>query len=313
MVSRRKEIASESGPDLALLRVGLVGYGEVGTIFGRALIEAGVASVTAFDVKIADARWAASAHERALRAGVALAQRTHAAVEGADLVISAVTADVTREAAEQLAAALSNAAFVLDVNSASPGTKQACADIVARAGGRYVEAAVMSAVPPHGLRVPMLLGGPHAHALQPTLARLGFASRVGAPSYGVVSAIKLCRSVVVKGMEALAIESLLAARRYGIEREVLASLAESFPGLDWERHANGFWRRVVQHGRRRAEEMREAAATMRDAGVDARMANATADTQAWIAALDATGTFAGASDGDWRTLADRIGREASHR
>jgi 3-hydroxyisobutyrate dehydrogenase-like beta-hydroxyacid dehydrogenase len=117
--------------------------------------------------------------------------------------------------------------------------------------------------------------------------------------------------VMVKGMEALAIESLLAARRYGVEREVLASLAETFPGLDWERQASYFWRRVVQHGRRRAEEMREAAVTVRDAGLPPQMAAATADLQAWVATLAAAGAFTdSAPDAGWRAGAWRRSRRA---
>jgi len=296
--------------DIAALRVTLVGYGEVGRIFGAALAAAGVASVTAFDILVADASWMAAARARAAQDGVALASEIRTAVAQGLLVISAVTAASTTTAAQQIAAASQRGAFVLDVNSASPHTKTTCAEAVERAGGRYVEAAVMSSVPPHGIRVPMLLGGPHASALQPTLAALGFDATVGSASYGVVSAIKLCRSVVIKGMEALAIESLLAARRYGVEREVLASLAETFPGLDWERQATWFWRRVVQHGRRRAEEMREAAATVEGVGISSRMAVATAEVQAWVAALRADGAFdAAAADADWRDLADLIGRE----
>jgi 3-hydroxyisobutyrate dehydrogenase len=296
--------------DVASLHVALIGYGEVGRIFASALASA-VAGVSAYDVLIMDESWAATAHARAAEAGVLLASNTGDAVATASLVISAVTAASTAAAARQIAGACRSGTFVLDVNSASPHTKAACAEAVARGGGRYVEAAVMSSVPPHGIRVPMLLGGPYASALQPTLAALGFDANVGSTSYGIVSAIKLCRSVVIKGMEALAIESLLAARRYGVEREVLASLAETFPGLDWERQATWFWRRVVQHGRRRAEEMREAAATVEGVGTEARMAMATADLQAWIAALRAEGVFdAAAADAGWRELADLIGRKA---
>ena len=299
----------ETASSVATLRVALIGYGEVGGIFGAALVAARAQSVTAFDILLDDAPWAAKAQVRATRDGVALAMEARDAVAGADLVISAVTAAETLTAAEAIASATRPGTFVLDVNSASPQTKTRCAERVARAGGRYVEAAVMSSVPPHGIRVPMLLGGPHAETLQPLLAQLGFDAKVGAHAFGVVSAIKLCRSVMVKGMEALAIESLLTARRYGVEREVLASLAETFPGLDWERQASYFWRRVVQHGRRRAEEMREAAVTVSDAGSTPRMAAATADLQAWVATLAAAGAFAdSASDAGWRELADRIAR-----
>jgi 3-hydroxyisobutyrate dehydrogenase len=299
-----------SWDDVATLRVGLVGYGEVGGIFAAALARAGVAHVGAFDVLVGDAAWAAKAGDRAGRDGVALASSTRDAVADCRLVISAVTAAATGAAATQIAEACSAHAFVLDINSASPRAKQGCADVVAQAGGRYVEAAVMTSVPPHGIAVPMLLGGPHAEAAQPLLAKLGFNASIGSPSYGVVSAVKLCRSVVIKGMEALAIESLLSARRYGVEREVLASLAETFPGLDWERQAGWFWRRVVQHGKRRAEEMREAAVTVRDAGIEPRMATATAGTQAWVASLRADGVFDGVdAEGGWRALADRIARD----
>lgn len=298
--------------DVSTLRVAMVGYGEVGRIFSAALHQAGV-RVKAFDVLITDAHWAAEARSRAARDSIPLANDLSDAVADADLVICAVTAAATANAASQIAAVLRSGSFVLDVNSASPRTRKGCADAVNGAGGRYVEAAVMGSVPPHGIRAPMLLGGRHAQALHPVLARLGFDATVGSTDYGVVSAIKLCRSVVIKGMEALAIESLLAARRYGVEKEVLDSLKEAFPGLDWAKQADYFWRRVVQHGRRRAEEMREAAITVADAGGSPHMASATAEVQSWMATLRKEGAF-GAAGGDagWRELADAIDGAGAH-
>ena len=291
--------------DIGNLSIALVGYGEVGGIFGAALANAGVARVSAFDILASDAAWLAQARSRS--DGVLVATSNEEAIADAALVISAVTAAQTSTAAAQIARAVRKGAFVLDVNSASPRTKNACAELVDRAGGRYVESAVMSSVPPHGIRVPMLLGGAHAEALLPTLSALGFDAQVGSSSLGVVSAVKLCRSIVIKGMEALFIESMLAARHYGVEDEVLASLAETFPNLDWEKQATWFWRRVVQHGKRRAEEMREAAVTVNDAGVEPRMASAAAEVQAWVAALRAAGVFEGAiKDRGFRELSDRV-------
>lgn len=296
--------------DTHSLRVALVGYGEVGTIFGAALVQRGVAGVTAFDIKVSDAAWAEEARARASRDGVILADSLAAALADAGLAICAVTAAQTLEAARAIATACRKEAFVLDVNSASPRTKKACAAIVNGAGARYVEAAVMSSVPPHGLRSPMSLGGPHGKALHPLLGQLGFVADAGSPDYGVVSAIKLCRSVVIKGLEALAVESLLTARRYGVEDAVLASLVETFPGMKWDQQADYLWRRVYQHGRRRAEEMREAAVTVADAGLAPRMASATADVQAWVAAQRASGAFEGLEkESPWQRLADRIPRD----
>ncbi|MFO1302209.1 MAG: DUF1932 domain-containing protein [Burkholderiales bacterium] len=287
-------------------KVALVGYGEVGGIFGAALAQSG-ARVTAYDILASDAAWLAKARERAEAAGVTLATSNAGAVNGADLVVCAVTAAQARIAGEEIARSVGKGAFVVDVNSASPQTKIACAQRIDTAGGRYVEAAVMTSVPPYGIAVPMLLGGGEAEAVLPLLASLGFNATVGATELGTVSAVKLCRSVVIKGMEALFIESMLAARHYGVADEVLASLAETFPNLDWERQATWFWQRVAQHGKRRAEEMREAAVTVGDAGIEPRMASATADVQAWIASLRAAGVFESTGlKAEFRALADSV-------
>ena len=297
-------------PSPEALRVALVGYGEVGSIFGGALMKAGVAAVAAYDVKFVDAPWRAAAMERGAADRVTVTASAAEAVRDAHLVICAVTAAKSKDAAKSIAQACRPGTFVMDVNSSSPGSKKACADMVNAAGGRYVEAAVMGAVPPYGLRVPMVLGGPHAAALHPRLQELGFDAEPGTVEYGRASAMKLCRSVVVKGLEALAVESLLAARRYGVEREVLASLVESFPGMKWDTQADYLWRRVYQHGARRAEEMREAAVTVADAGISPRMAAATADVQAWIAERRAHGDFEGVAEASpWTTFADRLPRD----
>ena len=295
--------------DAAAQRVALIGFGEVGGIFAAALAQRGVAALTGYDILLGDPARSEAMRAKAARAHVTLAASAQQAVAEADVVISAVTASATRAAAESVAPALKPDAIVLDINSASPGTKTGCAAVVAERGGRYVEAAVMTSVPPHGIRTPMLLGGPHARAAAPVLAALGFAVTPVSDEYGVASAIKMCRSVIVKGMEAIVIESFLTARRYGVEREVLASLAETFPGIDWELQGSWFWKRVVQHGRRRAEEMREAAVTVREAGIEPTMASAIADTQAAVAALAAGGAFnAAGADARWRDLADCIPR-----
>lgn len=299
-----------TGHDVATMRIALIGYGEVGGIFGAALAAGGVRDIRAFDILQDDASRGSALRARAARDQVNVASSAGAAAAEADLVICAVTASATYAANASVADTLKPGAFLLDINSASPETRIACGAMVQAAGARYVEAAVMTSVPPFGLRVPMLLGGPDAAAALPVLSGLGFAACVTSPTLGVASAIKMCRSVIIKGMEAIVIESFLTARRYGVENEVLASLAETFPGLDWEKQGSYFWQRVVQHGKRRAEEMCEAAATVREAGFEPLMASAIADRQAWMAALAAGGAFADLSrDAAWRTFADRIPRE----
>ncbi len=292
------------------MKIALIGYGEVGRILAEDLRSAGHA-VSAYDLKLASApgdgmRTHARAH------GVTLAGSHSDAARDCELAFSAVTASQTAMAAEASAGALPAGSFYLDLNSASPGEKLRAAGFVAAAGGRYVEGAVMASVPPHRLAVPLLLGGPDAEALEPILRRLGFAARTASARLGVASATKLCRSVVIKGLEAMLIESLLAARHYGVEAAVLDSLRETFPGIEWERQAAYFFQRVIEHGRRRSEEMEEAASTVRQAGLSAWSAEGTAQRQAWMAGLADSGLFGPreAEDfvraSDWRVEADRI-------
>ena len=127
----------------------------------------------------------------------------------------------------------------------------------------------MTSVPPYRIKVPLLLGGGDAAALAPQLVELGFAAKVASDKLGVASAVKMCRSVMIKGLEAMVIESFTTARAYGVEDAVLASLKETFPGIDWEKQGAYFFQRVIEHGRRRSEEVREVAETVREAGLTA--------------------------------------------
>jgi len=291
------------------MHLALIGYGEVGRIMAEDLRARGH-DVSAFDIKLGT-RAGVMLRGHSVVHGVRLAESHRDAVRGAELTISAVTASQTVAAAEACAPGLQAGSFFLDFNSASPGAKIAAAEHVARSGARYIEGAVMTAVPPHRLEVPLLLGGPHAAEGLATLNRLGFAARVVSAHLGVASATKMCRSVLVKGLEAMVIESFVAARRYGVEEGLIASLRETFPGVDWEEEASYFFQRVIKHGRRRAEEMREAAVTVREAGLDPFSASGAAERQTWIADLADAGLFKNgrhrvARTHDWRDEADRI-------
>jgi len=292
------------------MTIALVGYGEVGRILAEDLrLQRRV--VVAHDRKLASEAGNAL-REHAAAHGVTLVDTHAEAARGARLVISAVTASQTVAVAEACAAGIDRDGYFLDLNSASPGAKQRAAALVDGAGGRYVEGAVMTSVPPYRIKVPLLLGGPHAEALAPVLDGLGFAARVASDQLGVASATKMSRSVMIKGLEAMVIESFTTARHHGVEDALIASLHETFPGIDWEKQAAYFFQRVIEHGRRRSEEVREVAETVREAGLDPFSAAGTADRQAWMADLADAGLFgergtAGfARSADWRTEADRL-------
>ncbi|MGJ4954065.1 DUF1932 domain-containing protein [Bradyrhizobium sp. HKCCYLRH2015] len=290
--------------------VGLIGYGEVGKILAEDLRKDGV-RVSAYDVKLADSRGdAMRSHAESI--GVTLTASHAELAAQADFIVSAVTASQDVAVAEACAPKIKPGAWFLDFNSASPGAKQRAAALIDGAGGRYVEGAVMTSVPPYRIKVPLLLGGAGARELAPLLNDLGFAAKSASDKLGVASATKMCRSIMIKGLEAMVIESFTTARAYGVEDAVLASLKETFPGIDWEKQGAYFFQRVIEHGRRRAEEVREVAETVRDIGLTPWSADGTAERQAWVADLADDGLFGTrgtkefARSPDWRTEADRI-------
>jgi 3-hydroxyisobutyrate dehydrogenase-like beta-hydroxyacid dehydrogenase len=290
--------------------VGIVGYGEVGRILAEDLREQGV-RISAYDIKLGGDQ-AAALRDHAAAHGVALAASHADLAAHADFVISAVTASQAVPVAQACAPTVKKGAWFLDFNSASPGAKQRAAALIDGAGGRYVEGAVMTSIPPYRIKVPLLLGGAGAPELAPLLVALGFDAKVASAELGVASAVKMCRSVMIKGLEAMVIESFTTARAYGVEDALLASLTETFPSIDWEKQGAYFFQRVIEHGRRRSEEVREVAETVRDIGLSPWSAEGTAERQGWVADLADEGLFGAkaapgfARSSNWRTEADRI-------
>ncbi len=265
--------------------VGLVGYGEVGRILAEDLRKQDV-RITAYDLKLGNSQ-AGPLRDHASVQGVALAASHADLAAKADFIVSAVTASQAVAVAQACAPAVKKGAWFLDFNSASPGAKRRAAELIDGNGGRYVEGAVMTSIPPYRIKVPLLLGGAGAEELAPLLVALGFDAKVASKELGVASAVKMCRSVMIKGLEAMVIESFTTARAYGVEDAVLASLKETYPGIDWEKQGAYFFQRVIEHGRRRSEEVREVAETVREIGLTPWSAQGTAERQAWVAELQA--------------------------
>ncbi len=293
--------------------LGIIGFGEVGSIFGSGLREKpGVTAVHAWDLKFAGAA-GEPARAAAKEAGIQAASDMAGLCAAANLLVSAVTASNTLAVAEEAARHVRPGTVFLDLNSASPGSKQLAAEALEAAGALYVEAGVMTSVPPYGIRVPMLLGGRHAAALADQLLAWGMDAKVVSEQLGVASAIKMSRSIMIKGLEALVVESYTNARRYGVEEHVLPTLKETFPQIDWDAQGAYFFSRVVQHGKRRAEEMRESANTVQEGGFVPVMASAIAEKQDWVAGLAREGVFDGIGPkARWQDYADRLITQAGH-
>ena len=262
-----------------MMKLALIGYGEVGHIFARDFLATGKVDIAVYDLLFDDPEQGALTRQEATANGLKVAATAADAAKEARVVISAVTADAVAGVAQQAANYLKPGQMFLDINSSSPVTKKNAFAQVDAIGAHYVEGAVMQPVPGPDLKVPILCGGPYAQEAADLLNPLGMNMTPVSEEPGRASAMKLCRSIMIKGIEALIVDCAASAKAWGVEKEVFGSLQETWPSIDFADLSVYMGQRVRQHGIRRAAEMREAAMMVADLGRNDTLCKAVADAQ----------------------------------
>ena len=264
-------------------RISFIGFGEAGQAIASGLRDEGIERIAAWDIlfpESAGARLKAAGQAIGVRAASSAAD----AVRETDLVISAVTAASSVDAARSVGPHLTGNPYYLDINSVAPGRKQETAKLLVERA-RYVDVAVVAPIHPARHRTPLLISGQHAEEISPLLRELDMQLTVVSDETGDAAAIKMIRSVMIKGIEALTLECFLAAERAGVLEEVTASLKNNYPTLDWTKIADYNLERMASHGERRAAEMEESAATLRELGLEPLMVDSTVKRQREMGAI----------------------------
>jgi 3-hydroxyisobutyrate dehydrogenase-like beta-hydroxyacid dehydrogenase len=259
-------------------RLCFIGFGEAGQAIASGLRDTGIESIAAWDILFLRAE-GAPLKQAGDSIGARLAASAQDAVRGSDVIISAVTASSSLEAAKSVEPHLSGNPYFLDINSVSPGRKQETEKLLA-SKARYVDVAILAPIHPARHQTPLLVAGPHAEAVMPLLIdELEMHGVIAGDETGAAAALKMIRSVMIKGIEALTMECFVAARRAGIVDEVAASLKNNYPTLDWNKVIEYNLERMASHGIRRADEMDQVAETLHELGIAPLMATATATRQ----------------------------------
>lgn len=284
-------------------KIAIIGFGEAGQAFVEGWGSKCEFDVCAFDIKTdtskGDSKW-----QEYKSAGVTGCATIAEALDGADAAISLVTADQAHVAAKNAADHMKSGAFFFDGNSCAPETKKKSAQAINKAGGRYIDMAIVAPVHPALHRVPVLLSGEYVEAAQDLVTKLDLSAKHMEGPVGTASAIKMTRSIMMKGLEALMVECVLAGRKAGVEDIVLESLEATYPGFGWKDKAAYMFERVLTHGIRRAAEMREVAITVDDLDLNGAMAHATVD---WHQRLGDLGLdTSGYEDKEYQELADIV-------
>jgi 3-hydroxyisobutyrate dehydrogenase-like beta-hydroxyacid dehydrogenase len=273
--------------------IGFLGFGEAGFHLARGLRGAGAPPLVAFDIKAPHGTEDDRIRTYAAETGTRLVDTPRALAQHARVILSVVTAASAHDAAKNLASDLTADHLYVDLNSVSPATKQQIAAAIGVGAGRFVEGAIMAPVSSGDHRVPILLNGAWASELRSVMSPYRMRLDVMDGPTGAAAAVKMCRSIVIKGLEALLLECSLAAGEYGAADRVYDSLAETYPGMDWRKLSNYMIGRVLEHGARRAREMEAVAQALRAAGIEPLMAEATARVQDWETTLRSDGRLSG--------------------
>jgi 3-hydroxyisobutyrate dehydrogenase-like beta-hydroxyacid dehydrogenase len=259
-------------------RLCFIGFGEAGQAIAAGLREAGVESIAAWDILFPEDE-GARLKQAGEKMGARLASSAADAVANSDIIVAAVTASSSLAAAQAVAPHIAGNPYYLDINSVSPGRKKETA-LLLEGAARYVDVAILAPIHPKRHQTPLLLAGPYAQAVMPLLIdELEMQGAIASDEIGAAAALKMIRSVMIKGIEALTAECFMAAQRAGIIEEVAASLKNNYPGLDWPSVIDYNLERMASHGIRRADEMEQSAITLTELGIAPLMTNGTVARQ----------------------------------
>lgn len=286
------------------VRLGIVGYGEIGGTWGAGLRANGLRGVASYDKHAFDGAYAGLIQSRAAAAGVTLVRSAAELAGRCDIILGATPGSASIESAEAFAPALGAGQIFVDVASATPAVKQSVARILAPTGARVGDASIMG-TPKDGLGMPLIASGEPAETLIDLLNPWGMNFTNVGPELGTASGMKIMRSVLIKGIEGLLYEMILGCRHYGIEEAVVSSAVANL-AIPFDVTIDRMLSGGVIHAARRAEEMRMAAEALSDAGVDPVMTRSTAERLQWVADMDLKRHFNGVVPAGYREAVEAI-------
>jgi 3-hydroxyisobutyrate dehydrogenase-like beta-hydroxyacid dehydrogenase len=275
------------------MKLGFIGFGGAGYGLAKGLRQAGLTEILFYDRMQQTPPYAEVIRNHAAEIGALPAATAGDLLSRIDVVFSCVTGAMAASVAEETAPFLHAAHLYADVNTAAPQVKEQTAAIVEKTGAAFVDAAMMGAVPTFLHRVPILASGSGAERFRNSMQPHGMNIRVIGAKPGQASAIKMFRSIFMKGLFSLFLEMLTATHRYGVDEMVLDSIAESLDGVPFRETVRVQMTKGVVNAERMAHEMEEVIATIEGIGAPAGMSRATMEKLLWCAGFGLRERFGG--------------------
>jgi 3-hydroxyisobutyrate dehydrogenase-like beta-hydroxyacid dehydrogenase len=244
------------------LRVGIIGFGEVGQVFSKGIIEK-TEHLSVYDILLE--KNGDLIMDKINNIGAQAVDRIEQLGERCTLIFSLVGSSVSESVAAGVAKGLRKGTIFIDLTTSTPQVKAKSEKLITANDGIYVDAAIMGTVATEQQKVPLLIAGEHAEKVQTMLNSLGFnAQAINHPNGGAAS-IKLLRSIFMKGLEALVLETMVTAKNYRVSDEVMESVSKTINNNDFATFANALITTHVIHRNRRYKEVLDSCNLIKDA------------------------------------------------
>lgn len=285
------------------MKLGFIGFGEAGFELSKGLTQAGLADIIAYDPMAGDSRFAGLLHNRAREAGVTLVSSPAAVVGNVNVIVAAVPGSQALSAALAAVALLSPGQIYLDVSTSTAASKKRMAEAIEKQGALFVDGAMMGGLSMQHHKVPTLLSGRGSDDLIRLLTPFGMVLTKVSDVPGDAIAIKLVRSIAMKGLAALATETLEAAVKLGVDKEVLRSVENTLSAAPFNDTLDWLVTASAVHARRQVHEMNDVMDMMQEIGVTPAVTRGTVQRLEWLAAQNFPEKFSGKKPQDWQEIA----------
>lgn len=289
------------------MNLGFIGFGEVAYEMSRGFRSEGLHGIVAYDPLKDDVKFGTLVQERAKGAGVTLLETASAVVAAVDLIISAVPGSRALQAAESILASLSKSKIYADVSTSSPTTKRKIAELIGSTGALFVDGALMGGLTLQQHKVPTLVSGTGADKFIEVMTPYNMVLEKVSDLAGDAIAVKLVRSVYMKGVASLEVEMLEAAAKLGVEELVLNSISKTLDNSPFVKMLNFLVTASAIHAGRQAHEMLDCMVMLKDLGIEPIMTEATQKRLQWLEDKQLKEKFQGKVPARWEDVVEAWG------
>jgi 3-hydroxyisobutyrate dehydrogenase-like beta-hydroxyacid dehydrogenase len=287
-------------------KIGFIGFGEVARTLSQRMKETG-GEIMAYD-KFAD-----RVKEKAEELRIPLIEKMAGLVDSCTLILSTLWPDAALESAKEAAPLLSTGQIYCDLNSISPERTEEIQQVISPTGADFVKIGIMAGIPDRGFAVPLIAGGAKAKEVEEILSSLGLTIRAISLDPKHPAAMKILRSICLKGLVAVTYEMLRGAEKYGVSDQILESASEVMSKAPFKDILSNWIASTAIHARRRAKEMEEAIETLEKAGIDPVMSTGTKKIFEEIAGFQLDEVFKGQIPDSFHKVLEKIGYQSSSR